>query len=167
MDFVRFYQEFRTQVQAAGRDFLVTLDFEGDIPPAVLFDPGDVTSNGLDTVVQETLPQLRQRALLASLRSCIMPGGEAARLIKECVMNASGTVAGLPQAWITMKTRWHTTEPPKPVGAIAAALMTKPFPTELSVSAYQVHFNKVLSMATDVGLNPLADDAAAMALRQT
>ena len=63
IDFVRFYQEFRTQVQAAGRDFLVTLDFEGDIPPAVLFDPGDVTSNGLDTVVQETLPQLRQRAL--------------------------------------------------------------------------------------------------------
>ena len=158
--------EFITHVQAAGRDFFVTLEFTGDIPPAILFDPGNVTSNDLDTVLQETLPQLRQRALLASLRSCIIPGGEAARLIKDCV-NASGTVAGVPQAWITMKTRWYTTEPPKPVGAIAAALLTKPFPNELSVAAYQVHVNKTLSMATDVGLNPLTDDPAAAALRLT
>ena len=33
VDFVRFNQEFRTQVLASGRDFLATLDFPGDIPP--------------------------------------------------------------------------------------------------------------------------------------
>ena len=88
------------------------------------------------------------------------------RLIKDCV-HASGTVGGVPQAWMKLKTRWHTTEAPKPVGQIAAALMTRAFPLELSVSAIQIHFNKIISMATEIGLNPLTDDVAAVALRQT
>ena len=75
VDFTRFEQEYRAQVLVAGRDFLVTLDFEADIAPAVLFDPVNVTSDDLNTMTTETVPQLRQRALLAAMRACLMPGG--------------------------------------------------------------------------------------------
>ena len=34
------------------------------------------------------------------------------------------------------------------------------------MESYQVHYNKVLSMATDVGLNPSAETPAAQQLRQ-
>ena len=58
-DFARFIQEFMAHVLAAGRDFLVTLEFQGDIAPAVLFDPANVTSDDLNTMTIETVPQLR------------------------------------------------------------------------------------------------------------
>ena len=36
-DFSRFGQEFMAHILAAGRDFLVTLEHQGEIAPAVLF----------------------------------------------------------------------------------------------------------------------------------
>ena len=74
-DFSRFSQEFMAHILAAGRDFFVTLEHVGDIAPAVLFDPANVTSDDLNTMIAETVPQLRQRALLAAMRACLMPGG--------------------------------------------------------------------------------------------
>ena len=94
-----------------------------------------------------------------------MPEGEAERLTRDCV-HAGGTVLGAPQAWNILKTRWFTTERPKPVGSISAMLFAKPYPQELSVETFQVHWNKVLSMATDTGLNPSEETPAAQQLRQ-
>ena len=165
VDYRRFSQEFRMRVRSAGEDFLAALLYDGDIDAVVPYDVGNVNSNDLDTITTVTLPQLRQQAHIAALRACFMPEGEAERLTRECV-HAGGTVHGAPQAWNILKTRWFTTDRPKAVGSISAMLFSKPFPQELSVEAFQVHYNKVLSMATDVGLNPTVETPAAQQLRQ-
>ena len=148
------------RVQTAGADYFAALSFTGEIDACAPYDVDNVNSNDLDSITTVTLPQLRQHALIAALRSGFMPQGEAEKLTRDCV-HAGGTVHGAPQAWNILKTRWFTTERPKPVGSISASLFVKPYPQELSVEAFQVHWNKVLSMATDTGLNPTEETPVA------
>ena len=135
VDYRRFSQEFRMRVRAAGDDFLAALLYDGEIAACAPYDATDVTSNSLDTITTLTLPQLRQQSLIAALRACFVPEGEAERLTRECV-HAGGILMVDPQAWIILKTRWFTSERPKAVGAISAMLFSKPFPQELSVELY-------------------------------
>ena len=118
------------RVKSAGAGFLAALLFDGDIDAAAPYNDANVTSNDLDTITTVTMPQLRQQALLAALRACFVPEGEAERLTRDCD-HAGGTVLGAPQAWTIIKTRWFTTDRPKAVGSISALLFSKPFPQEL------------------------------------
>ena len=92
------------RVRAAGEDFVAALLFNGEIEASAPYDVVNVNSNDLDTITTVTLPQLRQQALIAALRACFMPEGEAERLTRDCV-HAGGTVLGAPQAWSILKTR--------------------------------------------------------------
>ena len=118
------------RVRSAGEGYLAALSYDGDIAAAVPYNVANVNSNDLDTITTVTLPQLRQQALMAALRACFMPEGEAERLTRDCV-HAGGTVLGVPQAWSILKTRWFTADMPKAVGTISALLFSKPFPQEL------------------------------------
>ena len=143
LDYRRFSREFRMRVRSAGEDFLAALLYAGNIDPADPYGAADVTSNDLDTITTITMPQLRQDSLIAALMVCFVPDGDAERLTRDCV-HAGGTIAGAPQAWIILETRWFTTDRPKAVGSISALLFSKPFPQELSVDLFQVHYNTVL-----------------------
>ena len=61
-DFRWFAQEFKTQVQCTGNDFLAALLFEADIVPCTAYPAHAVTSNDLDTIQTLNLPQLRTAA---------------------------------------------------------------------------------------------------------
>ena len=84
------------RVRSAGEDFLAALLYAGNIDPADPYDAADVTSNDLDTITTITMPQLRQASLIAALRVCFVPDGDAERLTRDCV-HAGGKIADAPR----------------------------------------------------------------------
>ena len=75
VDYRRFSQEFRMRVRAAGEDYLAALLYTGDIVQCDPYDSDDVTSNDLNTITTVTLPQLRQKTLVAALRGMLSARG--------------------------------------------------------------------------------------------
>ena len=110
------------------------------------------------------MPQLRQAALLSCIRAALDPNGESIKMISKCV-HVGGTVNGINQALKTLDTRWRAPVAPTDFGGKSSQLYSKSWPVELSVDAYTSHFNQVVSIATEIGHNPLDESNASQTIR--
>ena len=88
--------EFMGHVLSAGPDFMAALNYGGDIPPVNLavYDALSITSNDAIGRPNLTMPQSRQQAMLALLRTAFQPGGECMRLTQHCVHCAAALLRG-------------------------------------------------------------------------
>ena len=64
------------QAEAAGKDFLAAAKYTGNLPPPADYADALVLADDAAGAPPEPLPQVRQRALLALLKSGLKPESE-------------------------------------------------------------------------------------------
>ena len=169
----QYREAFMREVTSGGTDFVATARFAGNIPPPAAYDDALILSDEPRAAPTETLPQLRQRALLHLLKSGLQPGGDSLRIIEGCVyasgrLGAPGGPAGEPQALLLLDMRWASAaEETEEVTAAAANLRERKWPARLSVDVFNEYFNAVVSDATAVAQNPVDDSDTSVTLRQS
>jgi hypothetical protein len=118
-------------------------------PPALRFTISWRTG-GLIGVIQRSMPTVCQVALLDIIRRSLQPEGEATRLILHCwhAGGVSTAVAGgvgvCDQALIILDRRYSAETVVLDPGDDARRLYELSWPSELSIEAYNIHFNKAL-----------------------
>ena len=105
VDYARWRKDLLAAVAAAGSDFLLALEFLGDIPPTALLGNASVLDDSATSFPTETLAQMRQRALMQVIRASLAKNGESMTLIVGCV-HAGGRIGAVPQTLSRLDTRW-------------------------------------------------------------
>ena len=138
--------------------FSLDLLFTGNIAAVPVANAAALASNDLAAFVAAapTLQQRRQLALRAFLNNSLIEGGDARKLIKDCPF-AGGVVAGVPQAFATLRTRYETTELPDDPNAEVVELLAPKWPSKLDPTDYQAMVSEKIRVATKLGLD--ASDA--------
>ena len=96
VDYARWRKDLLAAAAAAGSDFLLALEFRGNIPPTALLGNASVLDDTATSFPTETLAQMRQRALMQVIRASLAKNGESMSLISGCV-HAGGRVGPAPQ----------------------------------------------------------------------
>ena len=138
--------------------FSLDLLFTGNIAAVPVANAAALASNDLAAFVAAapTLQQRRQLALRAFLNNSLIEDGDARKLIKDCPF-AGGVVAGVPQAFATLRTRYETTELPDDPNAEVVELLAPKWPSKLDPTDYQAMVSEKIRVATKLGLD--ASDA--------
>ena len=171
MDYARWRKDILQFVSPAGRDFAAALLYAGAIQPMADYADALVCTDTAASRPAVTMPQMRQHALLAVIRATLSPSGESVKLIGTCkhaggVINIAGRDHD--QAMRLLDQRWHRAGAPEyDRGEIATKLYTMQWPADFSVDAYNEHFNRAMTAATKINLNPTTDNDDDMALRAT
>ena len=156
------YEPWRTalieHIRPAGADFVAALITGQTIPAVADYDDNLVLDDTVAARVPLTMPQIRQVALLSTIRAALPADGESLRLIAGC-KHAGGqiqTAAGpIDQALLILDKRWRgALLPAVSVADDARLLYTSPWPSEFSVDAYTSFFNAAVSRAGRCGVNP-------------
>ena len=84
-----YREAFLRQAESAGSDFVAAAKFAGNIPGPAVYADALVLADDATGAPPAPLPQIRQQALLALLKSGLRADGESLRIIKDCV-NAGG-----------------------------------------------------------------------------
>ena len=171
VDYARWRKDILQFVSPAGRDFAAALLYAGAIQPMADYADALVCTDTAASRPAVTMPQMRQHALLAVIRATLSPSGESIKLIGTCkhaggVININGRDHD--QAMRLLDQRWHRAGAPEyDRGEIATKLYTMQWPADFSVDAYNEHFNRAMTAATKINLNPTTDNDDDMALRAT
>ena len=164
VDYARWRRELVELASSAGPDFTAALLYKHDIPSPSVYPLAAVLLDNAAGGVVLSMPQMRQAALLSCIRAALDPNGESIKMIADCV-HAGGTVLGTNQALITLDIRWRAPVAPPDFGGKSAQLYAKAWPVELSVDGYTSHFNTVVSLATEIGHNPIDESAPSQKVR--
>jgi hypothetical protein len=125
------------------------------VPQAAAYPAAGVNDDTATGVIQRSMPTARQVALLDIIRRSLQPEGEATRLILHCwhAGGISTAAAGgvCDQALIILDRRYSAGPVVLDTGGDARRLYELSWPSELSIEAYNIHFNKALSLATKNG----------------
>jgi hypothetical protein len=134
--------------------FSLELAFIGALAAVTPATAVTLASNDLSVVATAApgLQQRRQLALRALINNSLTEGGDARDLIKDCCY-AGGLVAGVAQAYATLRTRYETTETPDDPSAEATSLLAPKWPTKLDPMEYQAMVSEKLRVATKLGLD--------------
>jgi hypothetical protein len=170
-DWKRFRSQFLQIIAVGGEDLMAALLYTGsDIPVAPAYPVSSVASDTVDSAYRATIPQLRQRWLLAALKAALDPEGEPMRIIKNCkqaggVMTRTGE-STKKQAWQLLIDRYQLTKH-SDTGDQAQALfaMAHKWPKEITSSSWQRFYAEVCSNADRSGLFPQSDDTGSTKLR--
>ena len=163
-------RELCQAIEAVGADFMAALVTDQIIPTGALYNDASVLLDTVASVPVLTMPQRRQHAILATIRSGLSPLGESLRLIEGC-RHAGGrvqSVAGIisDQAIKILDQRWYGGPAEVNVGAETRALYAQTFPTTFSVDAWNMLVNKTQTLASKIGLNPPTENISDQVLRQ-
>ena len=162
-DYERWSLELIEIAKRAGHGALEALMLVGiEVPPPPA--QGDPLA---DTLTALSIPQSRQAAM-RSLIANSLPASEepgSPRFLIRDMVNAGGTVNGVPQAWAALAARYAVAKVPDDPGTLLMELLTPAWPKELDPMAYQsFHLGKCAD-AGRIGLNPDGDSAADIASR--
>lgn len=170
-DYVRWHRDLLHLAESAGPDFRAALVTLRAIPEVAHYADASVVLDTAAGAPVLTMPQLCQQALLQVMRTSLQPAGESIKLISTCVhaggVVAAGAGANIDQALIILDRRWSAAPVPQDSGLIARKLHSLSWPTEVTVDAYNGHFNSAVSLASSIGQNPMGESASEQALRAT
>ena len=158
-DFKRWYSQFVGAVRVTDEDFAAALDYVGSSIPLGAAITQDAVCSNVPTASTVTLPQLRQKLLLAAIREALTPDSAPMRLIKDCTQ-ASGLVlrpneAPKKQAWALLYDRYHIPDY-STHGDSVKELMAMQFswPAEITSASYHTFWNEATEKAARCGFYP-------------
>jgi hypothetical protein len=169
-DYARWRRDLLDMAASIHIAFKATLLTQQNFALGAVYNDADVLLDTAAGVPAQTIPQMRQVALLQKIRASLQVSGAARKLILNC--RHAGGVATDPagiihdQALIILDRRWAGGELEPDVGGEAQELYSMKWPAELSVNAYNSYFNSALAKAGAVGQNPTNDIAQSILLRK-
>ena len=108
----RFREQLLREITSAGADFAAAALYTGNIPPPKDYDNALILDDSAAGAPAEPLYHIRQRAMLALLKSGLEPEGESMRLINGCLLfggrlGDQADPPGPPQALMLLDERWR------------------------------------------------------------
>ena len=148
------WQQALFDVVATRPIFKAELDFTGNLTAITALTAAQLANDDLSVVslAGPTLQQRRQLALRALINNSLLEGGDARELIKDCAF-ASGVVAGVPQAFASLKARYSTTKLPDDLNAEAVGLLQPKWPSKVDPTDYQAMVSEKIRVAKKLGFD--------------